>query len=108
AQRLQEHGATPVQVTRAPADASVTGPETLWSLDPAQPDQMEQLLQAALPAHGRTWQGIVFLWGLDIPPNDMLDADQLQQSQALLCGAVLHLVQALGTSTLTNSSLTNS
>lgn len=66
-----------------------------YFLDPAQPAAFKHLLQDALVDPSSGWQGIVHLWGLNNPFSDKSDAGTLSTAQALTCGSVLHLVQAL-------------
>ncbi|MEM9161540.1 MAG: beta-ketoacyl reductase, partial [Cyanobacteria bacterium P01_F01_bin.4] len=68
----------------------------IWHLNPSEPRQFEQLLQAVFSPGELPLLGIIHLWSLDTPPTAELTADALAQSQLLSVGSALHLVQALG------------
>ncbi|TQV65810.1 SDR family oxidoreductase, partial [Exilibacterium tricleocarpae] len=59
-------------------------------IDPTQPAAFERLLAERPP-----YAGIVYAWALDCTANDQLDGERLQADEALSCGGLLHLVQAL-------------
>lgn len=67
--------------------------ENQYQIDPASPQNFEQLLTAI--TQDNFLQGIVHLWSLDSPPADQLNLEQLKQMQIRNCGSVLHLIQAL-------------
>ena len=59
-----------------------------YQINPTNPDQFLHLLESSLEQQPPL-QGIVHLWSLDS------GVEELQKSQELTCGSVLHLVQAL-------------
>ncbi|RMF44208.1 MAG: SDR family NAD(P)-dependent oxidoreductase, partial [Planctomycetota bacterium] len=72
---------------------AVDGPHCL--IDIETPAEYDRALEMAATALGSQVQGIVYLWGLDVPANDTLDEDQLHRSTQLTTLAPLFLVQAL-------------
>ena len=68
--------------------------EDRFTLDPFRREDFERLLNVALREDGAVCRGIIHLWSLE---NDMEDpqVSTLKAAQALSCGSVLHLVQAL-------------
>jgi acyl transferase domain-containing protein/acyl-CoA synthetase (AMP-forming)/AMP-acid ligase II/acyl carrier protein len=92
-QRLAEHGARCVLV--APSDAYATVDADHFSIRPAAPGDMRRLLEAALPPDQPPCVGIVHLWSLDIAAPGSATVESLAASQALGCGSVLGLIQAL-------------
>lgn len=68
-----------------------------YALDPMEPEQFRRLLGEE--RDGQDWRGIVYLWALD-RADDEVQAD-VQHG----CAGVLHLVQALSSSSATTGSL---
>ncbi|MEM8809152.1 MAG: SDR family oxidoreductase [Cyanobacteria bacterium P01_G01_bin.38] len=64
--------------------------ESVFELDPTQPEQYGQLLDAIPSVHG-----ILHQWGSTPVEVSALSAADLQQAQQRSCGSVLHLLQAL-------------
>src|SRR5262249_27389875 len=65
-----------------------------YTVSPAQPDDMRQLL-AALKANGwLSFRGIVHLWNLDAPAAEQMSPEALEDSVFPSTTSVLHLVQA--------------
>ncbi len=65
-----------------------------WQLDPAKPEDFQQLLTEIAAIDERPCQGIVHLWGIDVAPVESF-VDSWSNDQLLSCGSVLHLVQAM-------------
>ena len=63
-----------------------------WTLDGSAPADFIKVVRDA--AEGRSWTGVVHLWGLDATTAPATVA-QLEGDVAAACGSVLHLVQAL-------------
>nr|VFJ43004.1 MAG: Acyl transferase domain-containing protein [Candidatus Kentron sp. DK] len=64
------------------------------TLDPANPEDFQRLLQDAFPPDAPPLAGIVCLWALDAPDTPELTFDTLMASQDLVLGGALHSVQA--------------
>lgn len=65
-------------------------------VNPENPEDFQRLVAEAIAMGtetGRAYKGIVYLWGAAATPE--LSAEQVVRSQPAICGAVLHLVQAL-------------
>ena len=65
-----------------------------YQINPINGSEFERLLQEGLEQQPPL-QGIVHLWSLDETIAPLVSAQELQRSQELGCGSVLHLVQAL-------------
>lgn len=63
-------------------------------LNPAQPEDFRRLFSET----STEWQEVVYLWGLDATPLDVLDEIDLKADESFVCGSALYLVQALVTS----------
>ncbi len=64
--------------------------EHLWQINPYQPDDYRRLLhESSIP-----YSGVVYFWGTTGQQDDV-DADDLAEIQAFICGSALHLAQAL-------------
>ncbi|HEY6552534.1 MAG TPA: SDR family NAD(P)-dependent oxidoreductase, partial [Vicinamibacteria bacterium] len=85
ADALRGHGREVLLATPGPGFARTPGG---FTLDPTQPDQVEQLIAEATKASPLA--GIVHLWGLESPK----DVDPLEV-QRHVSGSALHLAQAL-------------
>ncbi len=77
-----------------------------FRLNPAQPEQIDRLLQDALGADQPACQGVIHLWSLDIAASDSLSVAELNAVVALGTGSALHLLQALAKRTIEERSLT--
>ncbi|WKZ44869.1 MAG: type I polyketide synthase [Anaerolineales bacterium] len=66
---------------------------TLASYEPGNPEGITRAINQGLKA-GQL-DGILYLWGLDAPSNEELDADLLVQSQTVTAAGLLQLVQSL-------------
>ncbi|MCC6456109.1 MAG: acyltransferase domain-containing protein, partial [Caldilineaceae bacterium] len=94
-QRLAELGEANIQLLPGSHYAAIDPAAGIWQLNPAEPSHYDRLLAEPLLANGPALRGIVHLWSLDTPPSETLDARQILTWQALNCGSVLNLVQAL-------------
>jgi hybrid polyketide synthase/nonribosomal peptide synthetase FtdB len=63
-------------------------------LDPTRPEHLAALLER-LDRDGPGCAGAVYLWSLDTPTADQLDAARLERASTRACTGLLHLVQAL-------------
>jgi malonyl CoA-acyl carrier protein transacylase len=66
-----------------------------WSLNPAHPNEFEQLLQEIKATEQPPLKGVIHLWSLEATFASQLSLNSLEQIQVLGCGSTLHLVQAL-------------
>jgi NADPH:quinone reductase-like Zn-dependent oxidoreductase/aryl carrier-like protein len=66
-----------------------------YQLDPARPQDFQQLLQDAFGAHQPRCRGIVHLWSLDAPRQEEITVASLEAAQVFGCVSTLHLVQAV-------------
>ncbi len=62
---------------------------------PGQVADMKQVLREALGAERPACRGVIYLWSLDAAAGPGVTATSLQDSQALSCDGVLHLLQSL-------------
>ncbi|MBR8838432.1 MAG: SDR family NAD(P)-dependent oxidoreductase [Stigonema ocellatum SAG 48.90 = DSM 106950] len=65
-----------------------------YYINPLEPLDFQRLLQDSLGNNQIPYRGVVHLWGLEETPEKETIA-ALQNTQAITCGSVLHLVQAL-------------
>lgn len=65
--------------------------QSSYTIDPAHPEDFQRLLAEG----GRHYRGVIYLWGLDVTPAEATTEASLLSDEALICGGVLHLVQAL-------------
>ena len=65
-----------------------------WHLDPSSPGDFQTFLNDAFTEESPPLKGIVHLWSLDASDSDELTNETLTQAQTMVCGSVLHLVQA--------------
>lgn len=63
-----------------------------FTINPSHPEDLQQLIKDA--ASKLPLRGIVHLWSLDIAATEVTETS-LQAAETLLCGSVLHLIQAL-------------
>lgn len=66
-----------------------------WHIDPASPNNFERLVSDLRQIEGPPCRGVAYLWSLDVTPSETTTVASLEVDQALVCGSVLHLVQAL-------------
>lgn len=66
-----------------------------WQINPESPEDFQRLLGDVLATEGGTWRGIIHCWSLDSTAIDQTTGDSLEIDQRQICGSVLHLVQAL-------------
>jgi phthiocerol/phenolphthiocerol synthesis type-I polyketide synthase D len=69
-----------------------------YSINPAQPEQFQRVLQAILATTARTsmpWRGVLHLWSLDTAPAAETSLATLEADSVLSVGSALHLVQAI-------------
>jgi acyl transferase domain-containing protein/trans-aconitate methyltransferase len=66
-----------------------------YHIRPERPEDIRQLLAEALGPNDLPFRGIIHLWSLDAASTDEITATSLEAEQTLVCGSVLHLVQAL-------------
>ncbi|MEM7532859.1 MAG: type I polyketide synthase [Chloroflexota bacterium] len=67
--------------------------DDVWTIDPDSPADFEKLCASVEVIGNRL--GVIHLWGFDQSDRPIVNADDLQAAQRLLCGSTLHLVQAL-------------
>ncbi|MBD2385061.1 non-ribosomal peptide synthetase/type I polyketide synthase [Cylindrospermum sp. FACHB-282] len=70
-------------------------PKKAQEIDPTDPEAFKQFLQDQISASELPIKGIIHLWSLDSPLSTQLTVDLLHKTQEILCGSVLHLVQAV-------------
>ncbi len=68
--------------------------EVHWRLNPARPDEFQQLLAAVMEKVGAPTQ-VVHLWSLDAAPSVEFDPAEMDAAVSLATGSALHLAQAL-------------
>ncbi len=66
-----------------------------YQINPSEPQQFEQLIQAIQTKSKLPLQKVVHLWSLDISGRQELTITSLSSFQVWGCGSVLHLVKAL-------------
>ncbi|MEM6403228.1 MAG: SDR family NAD(P)-dependent oxidoreductase, partial [Cyanobacteria bacterium P01_D01_bin.116] len=69
--------------------------ESTYQLNPAEPQEFEQLLEAIGAQSKLPLRGVIHLWSLDAPKTQDLTITTLEQAQRWGCGAVLEIVKAL-------------
>jgi acyl transferase domain-containing protein/surfactin synthase thioesterase subunit len=67
----------------------------VWTVDPAQREEFDRLLQAVRRSEPRRIHAIVLLWSLDAPSMRDMTSDDLQDVEAISARSMLHLTQAL-------------
>ncbi|MDM8557192.1 SDR family NAD(P)-dependent oxidoreductase [Candidatus Parabeggiatoa sp. HSG14] len=60
-----------------------------YSINPANPDNFQRLFRDSLDDNNSAYRGIIHLW------SQLSELNDLQNSQQIVCGSVLYLVQAL-------------
>lgn len=73
------------------------------TIDPARPDDFRDTIREIIDRAESALDGIIHLWSLDCPPNELLSSDSLRDAQMLSCGSVLRLVQSLAKNAGTES-----
>lgn len=66
-----------------------------YQLNPSDPQEFEQLIQAIQENSKLPLQKVIHLWSLDTPGTQELTITTLESAQRWGCGTVLHLVKAL-------------
>jgi acyl transferase domain-containing protein/acyl carrier protein len=79
-------------VLALPGESYHLTPDGTFVVNPSRPEDFARLLSEAL---GTSCRGIIYLWGLAAQLSEDTAPSTLQDMQALSCGSVLHLVQAL-------------
>jgi acyl transferase domain-containing protein len=69
--------------------------EGRFTVDPAQPGDWERLVSRILTSAEPPCRGFVHCWSLNTPPPEQTTQPMLEAVQAMNCGGLLHLVQAL-------------
>jgi acyl transferase domain-containing protein/acyl carrier protein len=90
---LEKLGETCIMVF--PGEAYAVTESGDYQLNPARPEDFCQLFKEILIPHQPTLQGVVHLWGMESTASNETTVSFLESAQALSCGSVLHLVQAL-------------
>ncbi len=74
----------------------VLQPGARYSANPASPEHMQQVINAALSTSGKTSiHGVIHLWSLDMQASEETDVASLETDQPLGTGSALSLLQAL-------------
>ncbi|HEX8359677.1 MAG TPA: type I polyketide synthase, partial [Longimicrobium sp.] len=89
---LEARGERCVQVLAAPGEP-IAEEAGRWRIDPSQPAHFQELLERV--DGERSLRGVIHLWSLDAASPDGAGTAELAEAEALGCGAVLFLVQAL-------------
>ncbi|MEN8215012.1 MAG: type I polyketide synthase [Pseudomonadota bacterium] len=92
AERLRAQGESCVVVSHG-ATYQRLGAEQYY-INPAVPEDFTRLLRDSA-SDRPPYRGIVHLWSLDTAFTEITNTDDLQNTQILGCGSVLHLVQSL-------------
>ncbi|MBD2522061.1 type I polyketide synthase [Nostoc sp. FACHB-133] len=92
ASQLQAQGATCHFVI--PGNSYSQSSQGYFTINPSDPEDLQQLIKDAKANSQLPLRGIVHLWSLDIASAQVTETS-LQDAEKLLCGSVLHLVQAL-------------
>ena len=66
-----------------------------YRINPIEPADFQRLLSVALKDETKPLRGVIHLWALDQPYDDNMPVADLEQTQLLACGSLLHLTQAL-------------
>ena len=94
AERLQAQGESCVVVSHGEAYQRL-GAEHYY-INPTMPEDFTRLLRDSLFASDiLPCRGIVHLWSLDTAFTQITNTDDLQDTQILSCGSVLHLIQSM-------------
>jgi acyl transferase domain-containing protein/acyl carrier protein len=91
---MHQSGGTDSHTDLSARSSEKTKNQTSYILDPAKPADFKYLIEEL--SSGQPLTGIVHLWSLEAPQPDALhDEFELEQIQLLICGSVLHLIQAM-------------
>lgn len=93
-QRLVQRGDRVVEVYRHDSHVARTASSTFYQVDPERLDTFSDMLGSASEEFGGQIDGVIYLWGLDVPEPHQLTTESLDQSTHLTSLAPLHLVQA--------------
>ena len=66
-----------------------------YRINPMEPADFQRLLSVALPDGPNLRLGVIHLWALDQPSRDDMSISELEMTQLIACGSLLHLTQAL-------------
>lgn len=88
-QQLEGQGGRVVRISRAAAENDAD-----YSADPEDCESVHRALAAAVQDLDGLVTRVVYLWGLDLPSNDSLDAESLARSTLLTTLGPMHVVQA--------------
>jgi acyl transferase domain-containing protein/NADPH:quinone reductase-like Zn-dependent oxidoreductase/SAM-dependent methyltransferase len=64
-------------------------------LDATSAEDLEKFIVRHIAGNERTPHGVIYLWPLDAPAVDKLNAESVEREERSWCGSALHLVQAL-------------
>ena len=92
AELLEERGQSCVVAHAGEGDESGEGDS--WNIDPSRGEAFQRLIESVVE-DGSPCRGVVHLWSLDSTPSDETTLVTLERDQLLSCGSVLHLVQSL-------------
>jgi malonyl CoA-acyl carrier protein transacylase len=92
AERLQAQGESCVVVSHGEAYQRLGAKH--YSINPAVPENFTRLLHDSA-SDRPAYRGIVHLWSLDTAFTQITNTDDLQDTQILGCGSVLHLIQTM-------------
>lgn len=94
-EQLQALKQTVVQVKIGDEFAEAAPSMSRWTVNPARPEDFEQLLKGAIAQSPAPLKGIIHLWSIDRPTPSDSSPDALQAAQVRGCASALHSVQAL-------------
>ncbi|WP_235845854.1 type I polyketide synthase [Dictyobacter aurantiacus] len=92
AQRLREKGEQCVLVFAGQDDEIEES--GCHCIDPTNAAELHRLLVEHF-SDGRSCRGIIHLWGLDAVETEQATVASLEASQSMICGSVLHIIQAV-------------
>ncbi len=95
AEQLRKRGEHCVLAYAREGSTAIVPANDAHHIDPAQPEEYHKLLREVLSSDHPLLHGIVHLWSLDLTASAEQSAQAIIASQALTCGSVLHLMQAL-------------
>lgn len=95
--RLAEEGHRCVEVT--PGDSFERLGADLFRISPAGREDVERLFGEAVGEGKQPYAGVVYLWGLDAPEPDGIDAASLERACLLGCGTAVQIVRAMSAAT---------
>ncbi len=97
--RLKSAGQSAILVKKGDCFAQIS--DNVWQVNPTLPEDFHHLIKAIQSSATPPIRGIAYLWGLDAPVTNSLNAADLLRSQDVILGGVLHLLQALTSLALT-------